>query len=186
MDMNEEDKKNIEAVLNFWLKETPPEQRFKKDSKFDELVKERFGDLYWQILEDKTAAWRETPEGRLAETIILDQFARNMFRDNAQSFLADEVALALAREALKAGADKQVPEEERVFFYMPFMHSESKEVHEEALKIFTEYGNPNNLEYELKHKGIIDRFGRYPHRNKILGRESTPEEIEFLKENPGF
>jgi uncharacterized protein (DUF924 family) len=184
--MTEDDKKDVRAVLDFWFKETDPKQRFIKDPVFDARIKDRFGELYWKLLDGLTTTWRETAEGRLAEIIILDQFARNMFRDNAQSFMADPIALQLARAAIEIGADKEVPEEQRAFFYLPFMHSESSEVHEEALRIFTDFGNQGNLEYEIKHKNIIDRFGRYPHRNKILGRESTPEELEFLKDNPGF
>lgn len=173
-------------VLRFWFEETKPEQRFKKDETFDALIKERFEDTYFAIVNGETTSWRETPEGRLAEIIILDQFARNMFRGSPQSFEGDELALKLAREAVASGDDMKVPYEQRGFVYMPYMHSESKDVHEEAVKIFEAYGNEEMLEYEKKHKEIIDRFGRYPHRNEVLGRESTEEEKEFLKEHTGF
>tara|TARA_B100000745_G_scaffold98011_1_gene62361 strand:+ start:26704 stop:27249 length:546 start_codon:yes stop_codon:yes gene_type:complete len=179
-------KEIIKEILTFWFEETKPEQQFKKDPEFDELISSKFKETYWEIMDNKTKDWRDTPEGRLAEVIVLDQFARNMFRDDKQAFAGDPLALKLAQEALSVGTDKEVPEDRRVFFYMPFMHSESKEVHEDALKIFTEHGNARNLDYEKKHKDIIDRFGRYPHRNKVLRRESTPEELEFLKDNPGF
>lgn len=180
------DKQVIEDILNFWFKKTTMKQRYIKDVAFDELVKNRFEKLYWRVLTGDTESWRSTPEGRLAEIIVLDQFARNMFRGDKQSFGGDELALFLAQQALEAGADTELSQEQRQFFYMPFMHSESKEVHEDALKIFQEKSDAKSLAYEIKHKAIIDRFGRYPHRNEVLERESTAEELGFLKENPGF
>lgn len=184
--MTENDKQNIDEVLKFWFEETTADQRFAKDSDFDELITAKFKDVYTNIIEGKTEAWRETPEGRLAEIIVLDQFSRNMFRDDAKSFEADVLALKLAMEAVKVGADKYMSEEHRSFIYMPYMHSESKEVHEEALSIFTKHGVENTLEFEIKHKAIIDKFGRYPYRNKLLGRESTEEELTWLEENGSF
>jgi uncharacterized protein (DUF924 family) len=173
-------------ILKFWFEETTPAQRFKKDPDFDAFIKKRFEQTYWNILESKTATWRSAPEGRLAEIIVLDQFARNMFRDDAQAFAGDELALSLAEEAIAIGDDLKIPQEQRVFFYMPYMHSESTEVHTKALDIFKQYGNAANLDYEIKHKAIIDTFGRYPHRNKALGRTSTPEEIKWLEAGGGF
>lgn len=175
-----------ETILKFWFEETAPEQWFAKDDDFDARITERFEKTYWNIIAGKTADWRQTPEGRLAEIIVLDQFARNMFRGEAQAFAADKQALALAMEAIRVGDDKKVPEEQRVFFYMPYMHSESAAVHERAMELFTEYGNEVNLEYEVKHKAVIDEFGRYPHRNEALGRTSTPEEKVWLEAGGGF
>ncbi|MBL4644706.1 MAG: DUF924 domain-containing protein [Candidatus Pacebacteria bacterium] len=184
--MSSRNTEKIQEILMFWFEEVTSKQKFTKDLEFDALVSEKFKDSYWEIVRDETKGWRETPEGRLAEIIVLDQFARNMFRDDKQSFAGDELALELAQEALEAGDDKKVSQERRMFFYKPYMHSESKEVHTEALKIFTEHGDEGNLKYEIKHKSIIDQFGRYPHRNELLGRESTSEELEFLKTNTGF
>lgn len=184
--MNKENQKNIEKVLTFWFEETKPEQKFKKDDTFDALIVSKFKELYWDVRQGRTKQWRETPEGRLAEILVLDQFARNMFRGEKQSFEGDSLALTLAQETIAVGDDKKLPKEQRVFIYMPYMHSESKEVHEEALRIFSEYGDENYLKYEVMHKDIIDRFCRYPHRNEVLGRESTSEELEFLKEHSGF
>jgi uncharacterized protein (DUF924 family) len=181
--MNRE--KIIDTILNYWFEETTGKQKFTKDPEFDAKVKQRFEETYWDIINGKTNSWRTTPEGRLAEIIVLDQFARNMFRNDKQAFAGDALALTLARDARNVGADKEVEENRRTFFYMPYMHSESKEAHIEALAIFKEVGG-KNLKYEIKHKAIIDRFGRYPHRNKLLGRNSTQEEISFLKDNPGF
>lgn len=173
-------------VLKFWFEETTPKQHFTKDPDFDALIKQRFEQTYWDILEGRTAHWRNSPEGRLAEIIVLDQFARNMFRDDAQAFREDELAVSLAEEAITIGDDMKVGNEQRIFFYMPYMHSESAEVHNKALELFTHYGNAANLEYEMKHKAIIDTFGRYPHRNIALGRTSTPEETEWLEAGGGF
>jgi uncharacterized protein (DUF924 family) len=130
------------------------------------------------------AAWRGTPDGRLAEVIVLDQFSRNLFRDDARAFAADGMALVLAQEAIRAGADRDMPAPRRAFFYMPFMHSESRAIHVQAERLFSQPGLENNYAFELKHKAIVDRFGRYPHRNRVLGRASTPDELAFL-EQPG-
>ena len=120
----------------------------------------------------------------MAEIIVLDQFSRNIYRDTPASFAQDTMALTLAQEMIALKMDQNLKPEQRSFLYLPFMHSESKIIHEHALKLFENLGNPINLEFEQKHKAIIDRFGRYPHRNEILGRTSTAEEIEFLKQ-PG-
>jgi uncharacterized protein (DUF924 family) len=128
--------------------------------------------------------WRSSPAGRLAEIIVLDQFSRNLFRDDARAFAADPLALALAQEAVAAGADLALTKVERSFLYMPYMHSESRAIHVVAERLFREKAPEYNHEFELRHKAIIDRFGRYPHRNATLGRESTPEELAFLTE-PG-
>lgn len=128
--------------------------------------------------------WRDTPHGRLAEIIVLDQFSRNVWRSTPQAFAQDGIALALSQEAVRAGALAALQPDERAFLLMPYMHSESAVIHAEAEALLREHAPANNYDFELKHKAIIDRFGRYPHRNAILGRESTPEEIDFLKQ-PG-
>ncbi|EWH08044.1 hypothetical protein DS2_19376, partial [Catenovulum agarivorans DS-2] len=120
--------------------------------------------------------------GSLAEIIILDQFSRNIYRDQPEAFASDAMALALAQFAISQQFDQQLLPIQQAFLYMPFMHSESKLIHVEAVKLFEAAGWTNNLEFELQHKNIIDKFGRYPHRNKILGRQSTKEEIEFLQQ----
>lgn len=176
----------IKTILTFWFHEVTPEQRFAKDDELDNTIRERFESIYWSILKRETFFWKETAEGALAEIIVLDQFARNMFRGAPQSFAGDPLALELAMEMVGKGQNKELPVEQRSFVYMPFMHSESNEVHKQTLRLFEELGNENNLKYEHWHKSIIDRFGRYPHRNKVLGRESTSEEEQFLKEFEGF
>jgi len=128
--------------------------------------------------------WRSTDLGRLAEIIVLDQFSRNIFRDQSLAFAWDAQALVLAQEAVTAGVLEQLEFSQQAFLIMPYMHSESKIIHEQAIKLFSRPGLEFNLDFEKRHKVIIDRFGRYPHRNEILGRQSSAEEEEFLKQ-PG-
>jgi uncharacterized protein (DUF924 family) len=128
--------------------------------------------------------WRGSPAGRLAEIIVLDQFSRNVWRDTPRAFAQDALALALAQELVWRGDDAQLSVPQRRFAYMPYMHCESVAIHQKALRLFDQSGLENNLDFERRHLAILERFGRYPHRNAILGRESTPEEIEFLKQ-PG-
>lgn len=175
---------DYQEVLFFWFEQIDSAYWFKKDEHFDAQVRARFLNFYKAVCRGETARWRGTPEGRLAEIIVLDQFTRNMFRGTARSFEGDEMALNLAKEAIAAGDDLKLPVSRRSFMYMPFMHSEEKSAHEEAVRLFSQPGLENGLKFELMHKKIIDRFGRYPHRNEVLGRASTAEELEFLK-SPG-
>ena len=169
-----------ESVIQFWFKEISPAQWWKVDAEFDRLIASRFSDLHGRAVLSELFAWRESPRGRLAEIIVLDQFSRNLYRGNKMAFAADPLALALAQEAVAAKADLRLAEQERVFMYMPYMHSESKSIHEVAERLFNENGPKSNYDFELRHKAIIDRFGRYPHRNAMLGRQSTEEELAFL------
>lgn len=170
-------------VIKFWFEEIDPKQWWLKDPQFDALIAQRFGDLYEKGAKGELKTWRKNAKGALAEIIILDQFSRNIFRDTPIAFATDKLALDAAKEAIANGFDKEIDPKYLSFLYMPFMHSESREIHEIAARLFNKPGMESSYEYELKHKAIIDRFGRYPHRNKILGRQSTPEEIEFLKED---
>lgn len=171
---------NYKQVLDFWFDPENKEFWFSKSDEFDLELEEKFGHTLQQAMQCELWTWRETAEGRLAEIIVLDQFSRNLFRNHPASFAQDPLALSLAQEAVRLGLDQQLAPDQRCFMYMPFMHSESKIIHAQALQLFEALGNPMNLDFELKHKTIIDRFGRYPHRNQILERESTPEEVEFL------
>jgi uncharacterized protein (DUF924 family) len=173
-----------ETVLSFWFTELTPEQWWVKDETLDQRIRERFSDIHAQAAQCELFTWRRTARGRLAEIIVLDQFSRNLFRDSALAFAHDSLALALAQEAVGSGADQALAAVERSFLYMPYMHSESLVIHEEAVRLFTENGIQNNLDFEFQHKAIIEKFGRYPHRNKILRRESTAEELAFLQQ-PG-
>ena len=174
----------FEEVLEFWFKEIQPEQQWRVDPGLDDAIRQRFGELHRAANLGELWSWRSQARGRLAEIIVLDQFSRNMHRGTREAFASDAMALALAQEAVAGGHDAVIPAEQRVFLYMPFEHSESKLVHIEAMRLFGSLGLPYYLDYELRHKAIIDRFGRYPHRNDVLGRTSTPEELAFL-EQPG-
>ncbi|WP_038247106.1 DUF924 family protein [Ghiorsea bivora] len=169
-------------IITFWFKTLTPKQWFIKDAALDQLIHKSFHAIHAAALRGELYMWRETPEGRLAEIIVLDQFSRNMFRDNPKAFASDTLALVLAQEAIRQGDDQRIVIEQRAFMYMPYMHSESALIHEQAEQLFSQPGAEYNYEFELKHQAIIKRFGRYPHRNAILGRESTPEEITFLKQ----
>ena len=169
-----------QAVLDFWFKEIDAKQWWTKSAEFDQLIASRFGSLHAAASRCELQAWRETPPGRLAEIIVLDQFSRNMFRDQPQAFACDALALALAQTAVATQADAVLEIQQRAFVYMPYMHSESPLIHGTAQALFSQAGLESSLASEHQHKAIIDRFGRYPHRNAILGRASTTEELEFL------
>jgi uncharacterized protein (DUF924 family) len=171
-------------ILRFWFEEIDQSQWWAKDDDFDKLIIERFSEVHAQATRCELFEWRVNAKGRLAEIIVLDQFSRNMFRGSPLTFANDSLALALSQEAISAKADKVLSPIERSFLYMPFMHSESLKIHEIAMDLYQKNGIQNNFDFELKHKQIIEKFDRYPHRNSILGRESTEKEIEFLKQ-PG-
>ncbi|MGE4334919.1 MAG: DUF924 family protein [Pigmentiphaga sp.] len=174
----------FQEVLKFWFEEITPEQWWVKDDDLDARIRERFGAWAAAAAACELDHWRNTPQGRLAEILLLDQFPRNIHRNTPQAFASDALALGLTQEAIAAGADSQLTVTERHFLYLPFMHSESPRIHERAVRLFTQLGLPVALDFELQHQRIIERFGRYPHRNAILGRTSTPNEIAFLEE-PG-
>jgi uncharacterized protein (DUF924 family) len=173
-----------EKILHFWFTELTPKHHFAKDAALDETIRTRFGATLEAAARCELFAWRATPEGRLAEVLVLDQFSRNVYRDTPRAFAQDALALALAQELVASGQDRKLPLAQRSFAYMPYMHSESTLVHAQAVVLFDQPGMEDNLRFELRHQAIIERFGRYPHRNAILGRESTPEELAFLSE-PG-
>lgn len=188
--MTEEDKKEIEEILHFWFEETSTKQKYRKDPDFDDLIREKYLNTYWRVVNRETKSWEEIPEGKLAEIIVLDQFSRNMFRNDKQSFKEDGLALEIAESMVASREDKKISVDQRQAIYMPYMHSESKEVHKKAFWVFLRDAirrrDFRGFKYEVKHKKIIDRFGRYPHRNELLGREPTPEEVEFNNEHGGF
>lgn len=177
-----------ETVLDFWFKEATPAQWFNKDDAFDAKVNARFLETHAAAKNGELAAWRSTPRGRLAEIIVLDQFPRNMFRGTAHAFATDALALQRTEEAIAAGAHRKLSRLERMFLYLPMMHSESRAVHRKAFWRFASL-LPFLVKpfiFELAHKRVIDRFGRYPHRNAALGRPSTKAEEEFLKGHKGW
>lgn len=173
-----------EDILHFWFNEAGPKAWWNKSDAFDALMTRRFQHVHAAAHVGELAHWRARGRGRLAEVIVLDQFPRNMYRGDARSFASDSLALVLAQEAIALGVHEGWPSDWRSFLYMPYMHSESAVIHEQAVKVFDEPGLEGSLKFEFAHKKIIDRFGRYPHRNAILGRKNTPEEVEFLTQ-PG-
>jgi uncharacterized protein (DUF924 family) len=174
----------FDEILQFWFQEIDPASWWAKDENFDAQISARFGDVHRAAARCELFAWRAVPTGRLAEVIVLDQFSRNMFRDRAEAFAHDPLALALAQEAVRSGADRALTPTQRNFLYMPYMHSESMPVHEAGAALFASNGIDSTIEAARKHRSIVERFGRYPHRNAILGRTSTPDELAFL-EQPG-
>ena len=173
-----------QAILHFWFTELTPKQHFAKDAALDEAIRTRFGSLLTAAAKCELFAWRATPEGRLAEVLVLDQFSRNVYRDTPHAFAQDALALVLAQELVASTQDRSLPLAQRSFAYMPYMHSESALMHTQAVALFSQPGLEDNLRFELRHKAIIDRFDRFPHRNALLVRTSTPEELAFLSE-PG-
>ena len=172
------------SILHFWFTELTPKHHFAKDAAIDEAIRTRFGATLEAAARCELFGWRTTPEGRLAEVLVLDQFSRNIYRDMPRAFAQDALALTLAQELVASGQDRSLPLAQRSFAYMPYMHSESALVHAQAVVLFDQPGMEDNLRFEQRHQAIIARFGRFPHRNAILGRESTPEELAFLNE-PG-
>ena len=171
-------------VLTFWFQEIDERLWFATDKDFDHQVRHRFLPMMQQAAVGELYSWRATAEGRLAEIIVLDQFSRNVYRNTPQAFAHDPIALVLAQEAVASGALISLTPTQRGFLLLPYMHSESRQIHVVAEALYKELAPSENYKFELMHKTIIDRFGRYPHRNAILGRTSTSEELEFLTQ-PG-
>lgn len=173
-----------DAVVHFWFQELTPAQWWKVDPALDELIRSRFAAAHQAANAGELFGWRAQPQGRLAEIIVLDQFSRNMYRGTPRAFASDPMALVLAQEAVALGAHEALSGPARAFLLMPYMHSESPLIHVQAERLFSAPGLEDNHRSALQHKAIIDRFGRYPHRNAVLGRVSTAEEIAFLAQ-PG-
>ena len=176
-------------VLDFWFKETPASKRFSSDPAFDAEIRSRF-ETTWRLgIAGKLTAWETEPNGALALIVLFDQFPRNMFRGTAEAFASDAKARDIAKRAIAQRKDLETPASFRSFFYLPLEHSENLEDQETCLRLVNERLSEDQvtLSYALRHKAAIERFGRFPARNKALGRASTEEEKEFLKHNPiGF
>ena len=171
------------AVIAFW-REAGPDRWFNKDTAFDDEIRRRFLALHEAAAAGKLTEWETSSEGALALLILLDQFPRNMFRGQARAFATDPLALAVASRAILNGFDGTFPDM-RSFFYLPFEHSEDLKDQERALTLYKASGDADGLRWAEIHADIIRRFGRFPHRNAILGRVSTPEEQKFLDDG-GF
>lgn len=174
-------------IIDFWFSERVSKLHFAKNTDFDKEVYDLFFATYEKALNGGLVDWQETPEGSLALIILLDQFSRNMFRNTPKSFESDKQARDIARLAIKNQFDHKLSKEQRVFLYMPFMHSENLKDQEVSIDLYKKLGIEENLKFAVAHYDIIKRFGRFPHRNSTLGRKSTNEEVEFLKNpNSGF
>jgi len=171
-------------VAAFW-REAGPQKWFKKDEAFDAQFKARFGAAHEAAAAGAFDDWADTAEGALALMVLLDQFPRNAFRNSPRMYATDGKALEIARTAVDAGLDRQIEDPQlRAFFYLPFMHSESLADQERSVQL-CEHAHPENLRFAQHHRDIVARFGRFPHRNALLGRTSSPEELAFLEEG-GF
>lgn len=170
-----------EDVLHFWFQELTPRDWFAKSDELDARIRKRFFALYEAVVADE-AVQVHGPRELQAAVIVLDQFSRNLFRNSPLAFAADPLARKLATQAIEQGLDAQLPPEQRIFLYLPFEHSEDRADQARAVALVTALGNDNWTRYALAHQALIERFGRFPHRNEVLGRESTPEEIEMLKQ----
>jgi uncharacterized protein (DUF924 family) len=170
----------IDEIIDFWFGELTPKDWYRHNPELAAGIETRFGKVYDELKAGVPAGWLGEPEGFLAAIIVLDQFPRNMFRDDARAFATDPSALALAKRAIAEGIDRKLAPEQRAFVYLPFQHAEDAGDQTRSVELFTALGNPRNLDFALRHQEIIERFGRFPHRNAALGRTATGEEEAFL------
>ena len=176
----------VADVLRFWFVELPPHAWFSGDAGTDALVRMRFLVLHEELRRGPPPGALMTPEPALAAVIALDQFPRNLYRDRPEAFAADGVALAAARRAVALGFDRTFDPARRHFFYLPFMHAEDRAMQARSVELCEALGDGEVIAYARRHREIVNRFGRFLHRNAVLGRASTPEEVEFLKAGRGF
>ena len=173
-------------VLELWFAEEVKPLWFASTPEFDEALRTRFLATYRAAMDGQLEAWEETPQGALALTIVLDQFPLNLFRAKPESFATEAAARAVADRAIARGFDREMSPEQRAFLYLPFMHSETLADQERSVQLFQQAGRKESLHFAHHHHDLIRRFGRFPHRNAILGRESTPEEIAYLASPEAF
>lgn len=174
--------KNYKDVLNFWFDEKHIPLQFAENEEFDNLIRKEFLSTWEAAKEGLLVDWRETIKGRLAEIIVLDQFSRNLFREDIRTYTQDKMAIALSQEVVNHLEYDSLNTMEKKFILLPFMHSESTDLHDWAYKYYLELNDEGTLYFEDKHREILDKFGRYPYQNADLGRESTEEEIKWLEE----
>ncbi|OHV76616.1 DUF924 family protein [Rhizobium sp. LCM 4573] len=179
--------KTPEEVLSFWFEELSREQWFAPGEGLDETIRGRFAATHLALARGEAETWRSSPDERLAAIVVLDQFSRNIYRGTPLAFAADWLALREAKLAVEAGADLGVTPEKRCFFYLPFEHSEDPGDQDRSVDLFKALGDAEYLDYAERHRAVISEFGRFPHRNRFLGRESTSAELDYLsKPGAGF
>lgn len=172
--------RSAQDVIDFWFVEHSSEDWFGRKPAFDTALAARFAETHAAVARAEAWEWRATPDGRLAEIIVLDQFSRQLHRDSPEAFAQDKMAVVLAQEAIAAGADQAIEAERRMFLYMPFMHAESLVLQDEGVKHFAQF-SAEQQEFMTSHRDTIARFGRFPFRNAALGRTSTPDELAYMK-----
>ena len=173
-----------QEILDFWFSKEVKRHWFEHSEYLDTKVRVMYERIFRDAVNCELSDWRDTIQGRLAEIIILDQFSRLIFRGRPHAYTQDRMALLLAQEAVRYRTFPFLEAKQRQFILMPFLHSENRNIHTVARGLFQRFGTPKSVRLEERHKAVIDRFGRYPHRNAILNRQSTPEELAFLKANP--
>ncbi|APZ41906.1 DUF924 family protein [Acidihalobacter ferrooxydans] len=176
----------VHEVLEFWYLDSVRPRWFDATPVLDAQIRARFEPLWLQARRGELDAWANDPDGALALSIVLDQFPLNMFRGQPESFATEQAAVRLARSAVAAGLDQRLSPERRVFLYMPLMHSEHMADQDESVRLFEASGLQDNAKFARHHREIVRRFGRFPHRNAILGRASTPEEQAYLASDEAF
>ena len=176
----------VDDVLRFWFEELTYKDWFGGGAELDEKIRSRFLALYEKLASSVPAAVYESADAALAAVIVFDQFPRNMFRGTAKAFATDPMALAIAGNALDKGFDAGMPNQRRSFLYMPLMHSEALADQRHCVTLFATLDNDEGLKYAKEHRDIVARFGRFPHRNRALGRESTDDEIAFMGGHKGY
>ena len=178
------DEKFIHDILAFWFEEISPETWFKKDALFDDMLMQKFGRVIEKALAGRLDKWAQNKDGRLALILLLDQMTRNIFRNTPKAFSGDEIACALSLRSVADGfLEKEKNVDKRQFFLMPMMHSEDLKIQKQSLPLFQALTSENTYGYAIRHHDIIERFGRFPHRNQILNRPSSNEELAFLTQH---
>ena len=175
-----------QKILDFWYAEEMQPRWFASTPELDAAIRQNYESLWCRAVAGELDDWKSTPEGSLALVIVLDQFPLNMFRGQALSFSSEQQAVATARYAVAQGYDQRLPKERRGFLYMPLMHSENPADQDLSVELFEQAGLENNLRFARHHRELIRKYGRFPHRNAILGRKSTPEELAYLASKEAF
>ena len=174
------DKSWISEIHDFWFNQLDKADWFKQSDDVDEEITERFGEIWEELRQHPASAFMDSAQMALSAIIMFDQFPRNMFREKGDAFSTDHLARQIADEAIERGYGNQLTEAEQHFLYIPYMHSEDLSDQNKSVLFFTELGDSDTLEFATKHRKMIEKFGRFPHRNKVLGRRTTPEEQEAI------